>query len=194
MKIVIGIQTSLLIALFLMGCGASSGSADQGFTFKESPQGVELSENGNPVFFYQKEPKSANGEYHFNHYLHPLYSVNGDTLTEEFPDDHLHHRGVFWAWHQIYVGEKSLGDGWMMENFNINFFTRFTFPNFAMYVIFGRRNIVEEIKFSSHFIMVIFTTIFFPFFLEISRHNGNLIWRSTNRSLKSNIVRIIIEQ
>ena len=48
----------LMIALVMVGCGSSSGSADQGFTFKENPQGIELSENGNPVFFYQKEPKS----------------------------------------------------------------------------------------------------------------------------------------
>ena len=107
----------ILSALLLMGCGSSSDSADQGFTFKESPQGIELSEDGNPVFFYQKEPKSGDGAFFFNNYLHPLYSVTGDTLTEEFPADHLHHRGVFWAWHQIYVGDKSLGDGWMMENF-----------------------------------------------------------------------------
>ena len=108
----------LMLALIAMACGPSSGGSIQGFTFKENPQGIELSENGSPVFFYQKEPKSANGEFFFNNYLHPLYSVNGDTLTEEFPDDHLHHRGIFWAWHQIYVGEKSLGDGWMMEDFS----------------------------------------------------------------------------
>ena len=106
----------LTIAMILMGCGSSKSSEGQGFTFKKSDQGVELSENGNPVFFYQKEPRSPDGEVWFNNYLHPLYSLSGDTLTEEFPEDHLHHRGVFWAWHQIYVGEKSIGDGWMMEN------------------------------------------------------------------------------
>lgn len=111
------IHASLLtIAMILMGCGSSKSTEEEGFTFKESQQGIELSENGNPVFFYQKEPRSPDGEFFFNNYLHPLYSLGGDTLTEEFPEDHLHHRGIFWAWHQIYVEEERIGDGWMMEN------------------------------------------------------------------------------
>lgn len=105
-----------IFALILMGCGSSKSSEGEGFTFRESPQGIELSENGDPLFFYQREPRSPDGEFFFNNYLHPLYSLDGDTLTEEFPEDHLHHRGVFWAWHQIYVDDESIGDGWMMEN------------------------------------------------------------------------------
>ena len=34
---------------------------------------------------------------------------DGQVLTEDFPADHLHHRGIFWAWHQVYVGEKAMG-------------------------------------------------------------------------------------
>lgn len=30
-------------------------------------------------------------------------------ITEDFPSDHGHHRGVFWAWHQVLVGDKVLG-------------------------------------------------------------------------------------
>ena len=75
-------------------------------------------EDGQPVFFYQRVPKSLNGEYICNNYIHPLYSVNGDTLTEEFPADHPYHRGIFWAWHQLFVGEQRVGDGWIMENFS----------------------------------------------------------------------------
>lgn len=86
------------------------------FTFEKSSQGVKLSENGNPVFFYQKMPKSLNGKYICNNYFHPLYSLKGDTLTEEFPSDHPYHRGIFWAWHQMYINGKSVGDGWIMEN------------------------------------------------------------------------------
>jgi hypothetical protein len=38
-------------------------------------------------------------------------------LTEDFPADHLHHRGIFWAWHQLWVGDKLIGDGWSCEDF-----------------------------------------------------------------------------
>jgi hypothetical protein len=31
-------------------------------------------------------------------YIHPLYSLDGEVLTEDFPEDHLHHHGLFWTW------------------------------------------------------------------------------------------------
>ena len=84
--------------------------------FNETEQGVELLESGQSVFFYQRKSKSRDGQYICCNYLHPLYSVTGDTLTEEFPDDHPFHRGIFWAWHQLYIGNQIVGDGWIMEN------------------------------------------------------------------------------
>lgn len=85
------------------------------FSFNKTDQGIELRENGNPVFFYQRKPKSLTSQYLYTNYLHPLYSINGDTLTEEFPPDHPYHRGIFWTWHQLYVDNKSLGDGWFND-------------------------------------------------------------------------------
>jgi Methane oxygenase PmoA len=88
------------------------------FTFVENAQGIELLEQGQPVYFYQRAPKSVDGRYICNNYLHPLFSIDGDTLTDEFPEDHPYHRGIYWAWHQIYIDNKSIGDGWIMENFS----------------------------------------------------------------------------
>jgi hypothetical protein len=31
-------------------------------------------------------------------YIHPLFSLDGEVLTDDFPMDHLHHHGVFWTW------------------------------------------------------------------------------------------------
>lgn len=31
-------------------------------------------------------------------YIHPLYSLDGRVVTDDFPKDHPHHRGVFWTW------------------------------------------------------------------------------------------------
>ena len=104
----------LLIALLLFyGCLPESQSP---FFFIESGQGVELAEDGQAVFFYRSAPKSLTGDYICNNYIHPLYSLDGDTLTEEFPVDHPYHRGIFWAWHQHYIAEQSIGDGWIMQN------------------------------------------------------------------------------
>src|SRR5690554_5839416 len=104
----------LLSSFLLSSCGLESEQTP--FSFKKNEQGIEVRENGKPVFFYQRAPKTLTGEYISNNYLHPLYSLDGDTLTEEFPVDHPYHRGVFWAWHQIYINGKSVGDGWIMEN------------------------------------------------------------------------------
>jgi hypothetical protein len=85
------------------------------FEFRQTDQGIELIENGKPVFFYQKAPKSLTGKYICNNYIHPLYNLKGAVLTEEFPADHPYHRGVFWTWHQIYIDTISIGDGWINE-------------------------------------------------------------------------------
>lgn len=105
----------ILIFFFLLSCGTSSEKKAR-FEFRQNEQGLELYECGKPVFHYQKEPKVIGGRYICSNYLHPLYSLDGDTLTEEAPEDHPYHRGIYWAWHQIYIGEHSIADGWVMEN------------------------------------------------------------------------------
>ena len=100
-----------LLMAVMISCGEENGK----FTFSEDEEGVEVLENGRPVFFYQRKPKISQGKYICSNYIHPLYSLDGDTLTEEFPADHPYHRGIYWAWHQHFIGGKSIGDGWMME-------------------------------------------------------------------------------
>ncbi len=36
-------------------------------------------------------------------YIHPLYGLNGEVLTEDFPRDHYHHHGVFWTWPHVAI-------------------------------------------------------------------------------------------
>lgn len=69
------------------------------------------------VFFYQKSPKDINGQFSRCNYIHPLYGLDNTQLTEDFPADHLHQRGIFWAWHQILMNGQSIGDGWELNNF-----------------------------------------------------------------------------
>lgn len=87
------------------------------FEMVETDQGVELRDGGRPVLFYQRKPKAFEGQYARNNYIHPLMSLDGDVLTEDFPADHRHQRGIFWAWHQLWAGEERLGDGWTLEDF-----------------------------------------------------------------------------
>jgi len=84
----------------------------------ESNEGFTIMEGEEEVLFYQRQPKSLDGQYSRCNYVHPLYGLDGETLTEDFPDDHLHHRGIFWAWHQILIDGNSVSDGWSLENFS----------------------------------------------------------------------------
>ena len=77
---------------------------------------VEVEEDSSIVFIYHKKPRTLNGEYVCNNYIHPLFNLDGDVLTEEFPPDHPFHRGIFWAWHQLYVNDIRLGDGWTNDS------------------------------------------------------------------------------
>ena len=88
----------------------------QHFTTIKTDEGVEISENGKKVLFYQQQPKSLNGKYERAGYVHPLYDLNEKVLTEDFPEDHPYHRGIFLAWHQIILNNKKIADGWMSEN------------------------------------------------------------------------------
>lgn len=40
-------------------------------------------------------------------YVHPLWGLDGEVLTDDFPRDHYHHHGVFWAWpHVVVAGQE----------------------------------------------------------------------------------------
>ena len=79
-------------------------------------EGFLVAENGRAVLFYQLKPKSLEGKYERANYIHPLHDLDGAVLTEDFPEDHLHQRGIFWAWHQIIVQGQRVSDQWTTEN------------------------------------------------------------------------------
>lgn len=41
---------------------------------------------------------AASESYERGDYIHPLYGPYGEELTEDYPRDHPHHRGVWWSW------------------------------------------------------------------------------------------------
>lgn len=89
----------------------------QHLIFENTPEGVWVKEGEEKVLFYQKTTNSQDGKYPRADYVHPLYNVDGAVLTEDYPEDHLHHRGIFWAWHQIIIGDQRTGDAWECKDF-----------------------------------------------------------------------------
>ena len=46
-------------------------------------------------------------------YLHPLFGIDGEILTADFPKDHYHHHGIFWTWPHVKIeGEEKEYDLW----------------------------------------------------------------------------------
>lgn len=79
--------------------------------------GLLFTENNQRILLYQIDPKNKDGLYERCNYIHPLWTPDGTVLTKDFPEDHLYHRGIFWAWHQIWIDGKRISDGWELKNF-----------------------------------------------------------------------------
>ncbi len=109
--------TKMKEALILLGLITIGFFADAQFRVDETEEGVMITERGKKVLFYQINPKNADGKYERCNYIHPLWGLDGNVLTEDFPEDHLHQRGVFWAWHQIWIDGQRIGDGWEIKDF-----------------------------------------------------------------------------
>ncbi len=78
---------------------------------------LQFVDRGRIIMHYQRDARSKDGEHTRANYVHPLFGLDGETLTQDFPADHRHHRGVFWAWHQLLVGDRRAGDPWMAKDF-----------------------------------------------------------------------------
>jgi hypothetical protein len=53
-------------------------------------------------------------------YVHPLYGLDGEVLSDDFPRDHYHHRGLFWAWPHVRVAGQHY-DLWMIQGIKQRF-------------------------------------------------------------------------
>lgn len=81
-------------------------ASDTGFTFLSDDR---------VVLFYQQTPVTEHNHTRAG-YVHPLVGLDGEVFTEVFPKDHRHHQGVFWAWHQLWVGDRKIGDPWVTKD------------------------------------------------------------------------------
>lgn len=53
-------------------------------------------------------------------YFHPIYGLDGEVLTDDFPADHVYHRGLYWAWPHIKVGNAEY-DLWSLRGIQQRF-------------------------------------------------------------------------
>ncbi len=98
--------------LFLGSISTTAISTAQAVQLKIDSESAYFTEGKDSILTYQIAQKSVDGTFIYSNFIHPLYSLDGTILSENTPSDHPHHRGIFWAWHQLYIGDKRIGDGW----------------------------------------------------------------------------------
>lgn len=92
-------KAGLLITSILFLGGAALAQ----FTFVEDPAKgtLTVSDGKAEVLTYcfgDQLKEGVTPRYTQSCYIHPLYSLDGQTLTDDFPLDHFHHHGLFWVW------------------------------------------------------------------------------------------------
>lgn len=78
---------------------------------------LRLSEDGRPVFVYNYGSILRPGvppDRARCCYLHPIYAPNNVVISDDFPADHYHHRGLSWAWPEVRV-DGATHDLWALQ-------------------------------------------------------------------------------
>lgn len=91
----------LLAGLTLMSLALKTDPSKIAFTEDSAAGTLTLSEGKVNILTYcfGDQLKSGLDPKHTRScYIHPLYSLGGQMLTDDFPADHLHHHGLFWTW------------------------------------------------------------------------------------------------
>jgi len=91
---------------------AWTGNAAGELVFEDDGKALWIFDGDTPVLAYNHAhtdvPEGVDRErYRRAGYFHPLCGLDGEILTQDFPSDHFHHRGLFWAWPEtIALGRK----------------------------------------------------------------------------------------
>lgn len=99
------------VAHFCLISAVAAGPATDGMDvrYDKDTGRVEVSRGGQPVLRYNfatvPVPDALKGRKYAeprSDYVHPLYGPGGEVLTVDYANDHPHHRGVYWAWPEVY--------------------------------------------------------------------------------------------
>lgn len=112
----LAVQCAGLLIFALAALSATA--AESQFAFKSvGDKSLGLWEGQRPVLVYNHGIMSKTGapaSFNRSTYIHPLYGLDGEMLTDDFPKDHYHHRGLFWAWPHVKVAGKNY-DLWTVK-------------------------------------------------------------------------------
>lgn len=93
---------------FRLSDGREGGGPGLGTVYSWEHRHVTVVEGTTAVLRYNQGPVpvpdgtaphfAAGESYERGDYIHPLFGPNGEQLTDDYPEDHPHHRGVWWSW------------------------------------------------------------------------------------------------
>ena len=112
---------------FRLTADASGGAARKRFALRAaSEKSLALDSDGLPLLVYNHGTIGREGvpaRYDRADYFHPVYGPGGEVLTDDFPKDHYHHRGIFWAWPTIRTveGKENAFNSWIPSRFEYRF-------------------------------------------------------------------------
>jgi len=115
-------KLNILLVLSLLA--GSLPAAESGFHFADvTTASLGLWEGDRPVLVYNHgvlTSSNAPADRARSSYVHPIYGLDGEVLTDDFPKDHYHHRGLFWAWPHVKIGESE-ADLWLLKGIRTQF-------------------------------------------------------------------------
>lgn len=115
-----GVVLAILLASSSFGADSAAEASRPRMHVQASPENAHLTlfEDARPILVYNVavvEPGDRlaaiapdNRKYARARadYIHPLFGPNGETLTRDWPSDHPHHRGIYWAWPEVEWGTE----------------------------------------------------------------------------------------
>jgi hypothetical protein len=87
--------------IFFVGMVLSGVASQMTFINDEEKGTLTVKDGQIDVLTYRFEDQLKEGidpEQTRSCYIHPLFSLDGQPLTDDFPTDHLHHHGLCWTW------------------------------------------------------------------------------------------------
>lgn len=87
---------------------------------RDGEQLVLTTADAKPILSYWYGRPAPGQKYPLTDFIHPLIGLDGETLTDKSPADHIHHRGVFWTWVRHTQNGKRLGSWWIPDTIHLN--------------------------------------------------------------------------
>lgn len=98
---------------FVLRSAPARSSQQADFAFEDlNDKSLKLSYCGKPVMVYNHglitNPRVPASDHRRSRacYVHPLWGLSGEELTDDFPPDHYHHHGIFWTWPHVGIDGK----------------------------------------------------------------------------------------